>query len=263
MNGKQQEEGRGSHYPGSLLWALLAMIVLAGCSTTPAVQSGEEPKEPIFSASRLLSSDVKSPTDIHDPLEGFNRGMYEFNYGFDRYIFLPVVAGYQRVTPEVAQQGVHNFFNNLLDLKTLINQLFQLKGGPALKTFSRMGWNTTLGLLGVIDVASSFDIPRYQEDFGQTLGHYGVGPGPYLVLPLLGPSNLRDGTGLVVDSMIFSAIDPLRLDGHIQRQIVYYGLNAIDQRAHIDFRYHQTGSLFEYDLIRMLYQAKRELEIEK
>lgn len=261
MNGKRQ--GEGNRYAWSLLGALLAVILLAGCSTTPTTKQGEEPKEPIFPASRLLSPDVKSPIDVYDPWEGFNRGMYEFNYGFDKYIFLPLVGGYQTVTPEIAQQGVHNFFNNLLDLKTLINQLFQLKGGPTLETFSRMGWNTTLGVLGLIDVASTFDIPRYQEDFGQTLGHYGIGSGPYLVLPLLGPSNVRDGAGFVVDSMILSAIDPLRLEGRPQRQIVYYGLNAIDQRAHIDFRYHQTGSLFEYDLVRMLYQTKRKLEIEK
>lgn len=242
---------------------LLAALLLAGCSTTPQVPPGEEPEEAIFSASRLLRSDVKSPVDVYDPLEGFNRGMYEFNYGFDKYFFLPVVSGYKAITPEPAQQGVHNFFNNLLDLKTLINQIFQLKPGPALETVSRMGWNTTLGVFGLFDVATRFDIPRHLEDFGQTLGHYGAGPGPYLVLPLLGPSNLRDGAGLVVDSLLFSAIDPLRIEGRPQRQIVYYTLNAIDQRAHIDFQYHQTGSLFEYDLVRMLYETKRQLEIEK
>jgi phospholipid-binding lipoprotein MlaA len=123
--------------------------------------------------------------------------------------------------------------------------------------------NTTVGLLGLIDVASSIDLPRQLEDFGQTLGYYGVGTGPYLVLPIYGPSNLRDTTGLVTDSLTMSAIDPLNLDGHPQRQIAYYTLYPIDTRAHVPFRYYETGSPFEYEFVRMLYNTKRKMDIEK
>ena len=132
-----------------------------------------------------------------------------------------------------------------------------------METASRLVFNTTFGLLGLIDVTSVMDIPRHEEDFGQTLGWYGAGAGPYLVLPILGPSNVRDTGGLVVDSVVFNAIDPFDFDDHSERAVAYYLLNAIDTRANIGFRYFESGSPFEYDMIRLLYNKKRQLDIAK
>ncbi|MCP4288822.1 MAG: VacJ family lipoprotein [Gammaproteobacteria bacterium] len=248
---------RKAFFPAMFLTALL----VGGCGTAP-LQEGPE-VEARFPVSEIVKEDVTYPVDVYDPWEGFNRTMYNFNARFDEYIFLPVVDGYRFITPTIVQAGVTNFFNNLGDLKTLLNTIVQLKPMPSLETASRLVWNTTAGLLGVIDVASAMDITRHEEDFGQTLGHYGVGDGPYLVLPILGPSNLRDTTGLVVDTLAFREIDPLDLDDHSDREILYFLLNAIDTRANIGFRYYQTGSPFEYDMVRMLYTTKRKLDIAK
>jgi phospholipid-binding lipoprotein MlaA len=242
---------------------LVAALLLGACSTAP-VQKGDVIEQPYFAPQDVLVPGVTYISDeIPDPWEGFNRTMYRFNYRFDKYFFLPVVNAYKTVVPDVAQTGVHNFFNNIRDITTLINSALQLSADKTFITTGRLMVNTTVGLLGLIDVASSIDLPRQQEDFGQTLGHYGVGTGPYLVLPIYGPSNLRDTTGLLTDSVVMSAIDPLNLDGHPQRQIAYYTLYPIDTRAHVSFRYYETGSPFEYEFVRMLYTTKRKMDIEK
>jgi len=242
---------------------LVAAVLLAACSTAP-VQKGDVLEKPYFAPEDVLVPGVTYISDeIPDPWQGFNRVMYRFNYHFDKYIFLPAVRVYKAVLPDFAQQGVHNFFNNIRDITTLINSALQLSPEKTFITTGRLMVNTTVGLLGLIDVGSRIDLPRQQEDFGQTLGHYGVGTGPYLVLPIYGPSNLRDTTGLLTDSVVMSTIDPLNLDGHPQRQIAYYTLYPIDLRAHVSFRYYETGSPFEYELVRMLYTTKRKMDIEK
>jgi phospholipid-binding lipoprotein MlaA len=144
----------------------------------------------------------------------------------------------------------------------LANNILQLKPEGTLDTFWRLVINTTFGIAGLLDVATEMGIYEREEDFGQTLGHYGLGNGPYLVVPILGPSNLRDLTGNVVDSVAFNAIDPLDLDDHSEdRKIVFNLLNAIDRRHNIGFRYYDSGSPFEYELVRALYTKKRELDI--
>jgi len=241
----------------------VAAFLLGACSTAP-VQKGDVVEEPYFAPQDVLVPGATYISDeISDPWEGFNRTMYRFNYRFDKYVFLPVVRGYKAVVPDIAEEGVHNFFNNIREITTLINSILQLSPEKSLITTGRLLVNTTVGLLGLIDVASHIDLPRQLEDFGQTLGHWGVGNGPYLVLPIYGPSNLRDTTGLVTDTVVMSEIDPLDLKDHPEWQIAYYILNGIDTRAHIPFRYYETGSPFEYDLVRMLYTTKRELDIEK
>jgi len=240
---------------------LLTCSLVAGCSTTP-VQHGE-PIEPVFPEHRILKADVGTPLQVYDPWEGFNRTMYRFNSGFDHYVFLPVVGTYQFVIPEAGQKGVHNFFNNFLDFRTFVNLVLQLKPEPAIETLWRIGMNSTIGLFGIIDIATPMGLNRHGEDFGQTLGYYGVGPGPYLVLPIVGPSNVRDGVGFVTDTIIDGLIDPLKLDSHPQWRLLYSTLRAIDLRANVAFRYYETGSPFEYELVRLLYNTKRQIEIAK
>jgi len=245
------------------LLILIAALQLGACSTAP-VQKGDVIEEPYFAPQDVLVPGATYISDeIPDPWEGFNRTMYRFNYRFDKYVFLPAVRVYEAVLPDFAEEGIHNFFNNIRDITTLINSILQLSADKTAITTQRLMWNTTVGLLGLIDVASKFDLPRQQEDFGQTLGHWGVGTGPYLVLPIYGPSNVRDTTGLLTDSVVMSAIDPLDLQAATWRQVVYYTLYPLDMRAHIPFRYYETGSPFEYELVRMLYTTKRKMDIEK
>jgi phospholipid-binding lipoprotein MlaA len=134
-----------------------------------------------------------------DPLEGWNRGVYKFNDAVDRTVVKPVAVAYQDHVPSIVRKGVGNFFGNLEDIWTMVNSALQLKGQVATESFMRVSVNTVFGLLGLVDVASEMQIPRGNEDFGQTLGYWGVGPGPYLVLPVLGPSTLRDTVALPAD----------------------------------------------------------------
>ena len=243
----------------ALLSAIASLLLISGCSSIAKQQIDEIP--PLHSVDSVVRDDVDYVIDIYDPLEGFNRGVYRFNAGFDRYVFLPVVAGYEAVTPDPIEDGISNFFNNIFEITNLTNAILQLKPKAAVETTGRIIINTTLGVAGIFDVATKLGIYEHEEDFGQTLGHYGVGNGPYLVLPLLGPSNLRDTTGYIADSLAFSDIDLLNLDEHSKRELIFYLANAIDTRHNTSFRYYATGSPFEYELIRLLYTKKRLLDI--
>ena len=123
--------------------------------------------------------------------------------------------------------------------------------------------NTTVGIGGLWDPSTGMNLPTQEENFGQTLGHYGVGNGPFIVLPILGPSNLRDTTGTVVDASAFSFLGPPAWVDDDDVSLVFSGVTAIDKRHQLSFRYYRTGSPFEYEMIRMLYTAARELEIAK
>ncbi len=244
------------------LLAWLAVLSIAGCSTA-TVREGDEDIEPAFPADRIVQEDIDFSFDAYDPWEGFNRTIYRFNYHFDRFVFLPAVRGYQAVLPDVAETGIHNFFNNFRDIRTLYNSILQAKGRKTLETTSRILWNSSVGLLGFVDVASHMDLPRQEEDFGQTLGRWGVGPGPYLVLPLLGPSSLRDGIGTGVDIFAMGLIRDQIIDLEIWQRVVWGVVDAIDTRANIPFRYFETGSAFEYEMVRMLWSTTRELEVQR
>ena len=139
-------------------------------------------------------------TNPADPLESFNRGVYEFNDTVDRYALKPMARGYRKVVPDPLQLMVRSFFANLGDVVTAANNLLQAKPRAALVDVSRVVINSTLGFGGVADVASDLGLRANSEDFGQTLGWWGVPSGPYLVLPLLGPSTFRDAPGRFVDA---------------------------------------------------------------
>ena len=250
------------------LMLLVVFVFLTGCGTAPVRKEPEMPaKRPV---SEYVKPNVTYAIDAYDPWEPMNRRIYNFNAIFDNVIFLPVVSAYEFVLPTFVQKGITNFFNNLNEVTNLTNSLLQFKFVKAVNTFGRICINTTVGLGGLIDVATLNDgITREDEDFGQTLGFYGLGPGPYLVLPILGPSDLRDTTGLVVDSVVYSTMvgELINLTGlgSPEDDILNYsltGLYAIDKRSNEPFRYFKTGSAFEYDLIRKLYLIKREFQIE-
>jgi phospholipid-binding lipoprotein MlaA len=148
----------------------------------------------------LLGGCATGPTaNPRDPLEPFNRGVYQFNDALDRAVVRPVATVYRDVLPSPVRTGVSNFFYNLQDAWSVVNNTLQLKPEQAGNSFFRFGVNTVFGLGGVLDIATEMRIERSTEDFGQTLGRWGVGAGPYLVLPLLGPSTVRDAAALPID----------------------------------------------------------------
>ncbi len=194
--------------------------------------------------------------DPRDPLEDLNRAVFSFNDFLDRAVLEPLALGYRAITPDPVDRGVTNFFNNLSDVGSAINNLLQLKVGRAFSDVGRVAVNTTLGLLGLFDVASNMNLPRYNEDFGQTLGVWGFGAGPYLVLPLFGPSSGRDAVGLVGDYFT----DPVT---YIEDDSVRWGLrglNLIDTRADLlsASRVLEQAALDRYSFVRDAFLQQRE-----
>jgi phospholipid-binding lipoprotein MlaA len=190
--------------------------------------------------------------------------MYKFSYYFDKRFFLPVVSGYEFITPTFAQTGLSNFFGNIGEVRTLYNSLFQLKGVKALSTLARFLTNSTIGIGGLFDPATHFGLKKQSEDFGQTLDYWGVGPGPYLVVPVLGPNSLRSAGGFAVDAgiryAIVTVIDPFEnVDNGTMITAGISTLEAIDMRHSEKFRYYESGYPFEYYIVRFLYHKKHEL----
>lgn len=171
---KEQKMDQGGRRIAPRLGVVVAVVMLSACATGPQANP-------------------------RDPLEPFNRGMYSFNDAVDRAVVKPVATAYRDVLPSPVRTGVSNFFNNLQDAWSFVNNSLQLKGEGAGNSIVRFGVNTVFGLGGVLDIATEMRIERFTEDFGQTLGYWGVGAGPYLVLPLLGPSTVRDTAALPVD----------------------------------------------------------------
>jgi phospholipid-binding lipoprotein MlaA len=153
-----------------------------------------------FAATSLIAGCATGPDrKPGDPLEPMNRAVFNFNDGVDRYVAVPVAKGYQKVTPQPLRTAVSNFFSNLGDLSNAANALLQLKITDATEDIVRFAFNSTFGLGGLLDWATPAGLPKHHQDFGLTLGHWGIPSGPYLVLPLFGPSTVRDSMGLVVD----------------------------------------------------------------
>jgi phospholipid-binding lipoprotein MlaA len=243
---------------------LISVFSLGACSSGPATQP-QQYSEPVFSAERVLPKNVESrdAVDVYDPWEGMNRRLYNFNYHFDRLVFIPAVKGYQWITPDIMEKGINNFFNNFRDVNTLLNSILQLSPDKTAQSLGRVMVNSTIGLAGLIDVATNLDIPRPQEDFGQTMGRWGVGTGPYLVVPFLGPNSLRDGIGLIPDLYVQATLQEAVFNDAAEVQIPLTLLNAVNTRANVSFRYYETGSAYEYETIRWLYSTKRELDVAK
>lgn len=146
---------------------------------------------------------AETATANPDPWEGFNRKVFTFDMQLDRYVLKPVAVGYSTVTPSWGQQMVHNFFANLKDVRSSINALFQGRVGQAGSDMGRVLINTSMGVGGLFDVATDAGLKSHDQDFGLTLARWGVPPGPYLVLPFLGPSTVRDGIALTPDIYIW------------------------------------------------------------
>lgn len=241
------------------LLALCAGAVLAACAATPAQNLGSGPPRHVISEEQKTYSIIGRDDD---PFQGFNQGIYAFNAWFDRWFFLPVTNTYRFVTPNFVEDRVTSFFNNLTEFRNGGNALLQAKPDVFGTAFARLFINSTVGLFGLFDWASEFGIREHPEDFGQTLGVWGVPAGPYLVLPILGPSGVRDAFGLGVDTAASTFLPPM---SDINERVFFtpaiYLLYAVDQRRQIQFRYYDTGTPFEYEYLRFLYRKKRELDV--
>jgi phospholipid-binding lipoprotein MlaA len=163
-----------------------------------------------------------------DPLERVNRAVFAFNDGADRFVLTPVAKGYRAVLPGFLRTGISNFFSNLEDVWVSVNDVLQGKFQEGLEDITRVVFNSTFGVAGIFDFASDAGLPKRNEDFGQTLGSWGVGSGPYLVIPLFGPSTVRDSFGLLVDGradLVYRGIDDVPLRNSV------YATRAISNRA--------------------------------
>lgn len=213
---------------GRAMLALCLAVLLSGCATT-----GKDPR---------------------DPWEDYNRQITEFNLVLDENVLEPVAKGYQAVFPGVVRAGVNNFFGNLSDVWSTANNLLQAKPRETTESLFRVSINSTLGLFGLIDVATELKIPRHKEDFGQTLGRWGVPLGPYLVLPVLGPSTLRDTVALPVDwkgdllnIYDFAVQSPLSVLRVVDKRANYLGAGNVLDAAALD----------KYTFIREAYLQRR------
>jgi len=216
-----------------ILRILLPLVILAltGCATTSSYRNPKDPLEPI------------------------NRTVYKFNDTMDTIALRPMAQGYKAVVPPTGRTMVHNFFSNLDDVIVTVNDLLQFKFKQAFSDTGRVLINSTVGAVGLVDAASHVGYPKHDEDFGQTLGYWGVPPGPYLVLPFLGPSDVRDGIGRYVDSYPsqFRRIYSIRTRNQL------YLLDAVSARAEL---LDQEGmlegaALDEYSFIRDAYLSRR------
>lgn len=212
----------------SLALAVAAVGLLAGCAT-----SGN-PK---------------------DPIEGFNRAMFAFNEGLDSAVVRPVASGYEAVLPSPVRAGVTNFFSNIEDLLIGVNNLLQGKGSEAFSDLGRVAINSTIGLLGLFDIASEAGLEKHDEDFGQTFGRWGVGNGAYVVIPVFGPRTARDTVGLVLDV----AADPLTHLGAGDGRDVLLVLRAVNDRANLlpADKVIDEAALDKYSYIRDGYLQRR------
>jgi len=218
----------------------LCLALLAGCAT--------------------VQTETKKFTDKVDPFEDLNRSTFAFNDKFDRSVFKPVAQFYSDITPGFVQTGIGNFFGNFNDVWTGVNSFLQGNIQDGFTDFMRVGVNSTFGFLGLLDIASEANIPKHRNDLGQTLGVWGVPNGPYLVLPLLGPSVTRDTAALPIDFYgdAFSYVRPisLRNTGEVVR--------LVDKRAgYLDsFNLMQDAALDEYIFVRDAYLQRIGSQIE-
>ena len=198
---------------------------------------------------------VNAGAQVYDPIEPVNRVIFSFNDKLDQYVLRPVAQGYVNVVPRLVRTGVSNVFGNISDMFSALNNALQGKPEPLGNDLGRVLVNSTFGLGGIFDIASEGGVEKSGEDFGQTLGYWGLGPGPYLVLPILGPSSVRDTAGLIVQGYL----DPVNQVTPNPNKYELIGARAIDARAGLLGTEDLVAgaALDRYTFIRSAYTQRR------
>jgi phospholipid-binding lipoprotein MlaA len=194
-------------------------------------------------------------TANRDPIEGFNRSVFAFNEGLDRALIKPVAKGYEAAFPDFVRTGVTNFFSNAADILVAANNLLQGKPAEAVGDAARVIFNSTFGLLGLIDVATEMGLEKHDEDFGQTFGRWGAGPGAYVVVPVFGPRDVRDTFGLVLDL----AADPVGNLNDVAIRNSLAALRLVSDRASVlpADKIIEEAAIDKYSYIRDAYLQRR------
>lgn len=220
--------------------ALVMVVTTVGCASIPA----------------------GVPPSPNDPWEPFNRSVFQFNEGLDAYVLKPIVAGYRFILPEIIRDGIYNFFANYSDIYTALQNLLQGNPGLAFNDLMRVVVNTTMGLGGLIDLATPGGLEKHKEDWGQTFGVWGIPAGPYVVLPFFGPSNVRDTFGTVADiesDYLFTYVKNIGVRNSVT------GLRIINGRN----TYYEAGDLLDiaaidkYSFMRDAYIQRRQYQIDE
>jgi len=218
-------------------WVVVVLALLQACASTSPVAGGKP--------------------DARDPWEDMNRKVFAFNEKLDQAVMRPVAQAYVDVVPSFMRAGVRNFLSNLGDVWTAVNATLQFKGQAAVETIMRLAVNSTFGFYGVLDIATQAGIPKHKEDLGQTLGHWSIQPGPYLVLPVLGPSTLRDTAGMSVD------VSPSQYFSDSKTRTGLTLLSATESRARL-LNVGETvraASLDPYSFVREGWLQKRQSDV--
>jgi phospholipid-binding lipoprotein MlaA len=217
-----------------LLLALLAACILAGCASTT------------------------DRSEAYDPWEGLNRKTFAFNDALDKAVMKPIAQGYQKVTPAFAQEGVNNFYSNLEDIGTSLNNFLQGKPKAGMNDMARLLVNSVFGVFGLWDVATPLGFEKHDEDFGQTLGRWGAPPGPYFVIPFLGPSTVRDAPARAVDPSWF-------YNDYLADRVYWswWGLDKVRSRANLMKAEGvlEEAALDKYSFIRDAWWQRRRSQV--
>jgi phospholipid-binding lipoprotein MlaA len=224
-------------------WAVLGSLVfvtalVTGCATTRSTGDG-----------------ATSTTSSDDPIEGFNRAVFTVNDKLDRAVFKPIAQGYEKVFPDPVRSCVSNIFGNIADVPASLNNFLQGKFKEGSSDICRVGVNTTIGVVGCFDIASKWGFEKHNEDFGQTLGAWGVPSGPYLVVPLFGPSTFRDAPASIVDGYM----DPTHYLSRVAIRNILYGVRLVDKRAQAldTTNFIDNAALDPYVFVRDAYLTRR------
>ena len=247
---------------------ILITLIFMGCSNMKVeedVSYNRGGRLEVKVDSKLHLNDGESNImDAYDPFEPLNRRIYYFNYQFDRFVALPVSNSYKFFLPQTVRTGIGNFFSNLYEPISAINGVLILDYKAAFTGIGRFFINTTIGVAGLFDVATHMNIPKHEVTLNDTLAIYGINNGPYLILPFLGPSDLRNAGSLLTTFILRAPLDPINVYGgsnSLWKDLTIKGLEAVDTRSDVDFQYYSLGTPFEYEYVRLLYL--RSMEIRK
>ena len=254
----------------SPIWLISVVALLGGCATDGMIVHRLPPQTPTYESVLIEKSGAEPGTPMtaaespsirsYDPWQRFNRFNYRFNARLDESVLFPISNAYQRL-PSPLRTGVHQFFENLAEINSTFNYMLQGRVRQAAHSIGRFAINTTLGIGGVLDVATKVHLAAAPTGFQTTLAIWGMHPGPYLVIPVVGPSTLRDLFGMIGNFGFSYGVNLANL----YRGDAAWALGAttvIDQRSNVSFRYYSTGSPLEYDNVRFLYVHKLLIEDE-